>query len=82
MRYSFVFPDKRRRPTFEARGKARLVSLCPYPIKWEQRMARLEEIESAHGADIFTPSSIIIQNLPEDFVLAALSRLEALYART
>jgi hypothetical protein len=45
-------------------------------------MARLEEIESAHGADIFTPSSIIIQNLPEDFVLAALSRLEALYART
>lgn len=53
-----------------------------YPIDREQRMARLEEIEAAHGEDVFTPASRIIQDLPEDFVRASLSRLEAVYART
>ena len=53
-----------------------------YPVNREQRMARLEEIEAAHGEDVFTPAYRIIQDLPEDFVQAALFRLEVLYART
>lgn len=52
-----------------------------YPVDHEQRMACLEEIESAHGEDVFTPASRIIQDLPEDFVQSAVSRLEKLYTR-
>lgn len=51
-----------------------------YPADRELRMARLEEIESVHGEDVFTPASRVIQELPEDFLQAALARLEALYA--
>lgn len=53
-----------------------------YPIDRDQRMIRLEEIEAAHGQHVFTPASRIIQDLPEGFVQAAVSRLEALYACT
>lgn len=53
-----------------------------YPVDRVQRMVRLEEIERVHGEDVFTPASRIIQDLPENFVQTALSRLEALYART
>jgi hypothetical protein len=52
-----------------------------YPVDRELRMAHLQEIESAHGEDVFTPASRVIQELPEDFIQAALARLEALYAR-
>lgn len=51
-----------------------------YPTDRALRMQRLEQIESDHGADVFTPASRIIQDLPEDFVQAALDRLEPVYA--
>jgi hypothetical protein len=50
-----------------------------YPVDRELRMAQLEEIEDVHGADVFTPASRIIQDLPEDFVQAAVDRLEKIY---
>lgn len=53
-----------------------------YPVDRDERMIRLEEIEAVHGQDVFTPASRIIQDIPEDFVQAAVSRLDALYART
>ncbi|WP_370682443.1 hypothetical protein [Comamonas sp. GB3 AK4-5] len=52
-----------------------------YPRDRALRMAQLEEIERIHGADVFTPASRIIQDLPEDFVQAAVDRLELIYAR-
>ena len=52
-----------------------------YPADRERRMARLKEIEATYGVNVFTPSSWIIQDLPEDFVQAAVNRLEAIYAR-
>ncbi|WP_255990474.1 DMP19 family protein [Chitinolyticbacter albus] len=54
----------------------------PYPVNRELRMDRLEEIETTYGEEVFTPPSRIIQELPEDFVQAVVSRLEAVYART
>lgn len=52
----------------------------PYPVDREQRMARLKDIEAVHGVDVFTPPSRVIQDLPEDFMQAAVSRLEQVYA--
>lgn len=51
-----------------------------YPTDRALRMQQLEKIESEHGVDVFTPASRIIQDLPEDFVQAALDRLAPLYA--
>lgn len=51
-----------------------------YPTDRDLRMRQLEQIESAHGAEVFTPASRIIQDLPEDFVQAALDRLAPIYA--
>lgn len=51
-----------------------------YPTDRALRMQRLEKIESDHGVDVFTPASRIIQDLPEDFVQAALDRLAPVYA--
>ncbi len=53
-----------------------------YPVNREARMIELERIEAIHGSDVFTATSRIIQDLPEDFVQAAVDRLEAIYART
>lgn len=52
-----------------------------YPSDRALRMAQLEEIERIHGAEVFTPASRIIQDLPEDFVQAAVDRLKLIYAR-
>ncbi|MFZ6743722.1 DMP19 family protein [Undibacterium sp. JH2W] len=52
-----------------------------YPVDRDARMRMLEIIETEHGTDAFMPASRIIQDLPEDFVLAAVDRLEDLYAR-
>lgn len=51
-----------------------------YPLDRDARMAVLEAIEERHGEDVFTPASRIIQDLPEDFVQAAVDRLAVLYA--
>lgn len=51
-----------------------------YPCNRELRMAKLELLEAQYGADLFTPASRIIQDLPEDFVGAALQRLALVYA--
>jgi len=51
-----------------------------YPTNREQRMQQLEAIEEVHGAGVFIPASDIIQDLPEDFVQAAVDRLENIYA--
>jgi len=50
-----------------------------YPEDREQRMEKLEAIEAEHGSDVFTPASRIIQDLPEDFVAAALRHLATIY---
>lgn len=52
----------------------------PYPVSRDLRMEKLREIEATYGEDVFTPPSRIIEDLPEDFVQAAVSRLEAVYA--
>lgn len=52
-----------------------------YPLDRDARMAMLEVIEAQHGTDVFTPASRVIQDLPEDFVQAAVDRLAVLYAR-
>jgi hypothetical protein len=52
-----------------------------YPVARDERMKQLESIEAEHGADVFTPASRIIQDLPEDFLQAAVDRLEKHYAR-
>ncbi len=51
-----------------------------YPVARDERVKQLEIIEAAHGVDVFTPASRIIQDLPEDFVQAAVDRLEKHYA--
>lgn len=51
-----------------------------YPLDRSERMRRLEALEEAHGTKIFLPATRIIQDLPEDFVQAALDRLEKIYA--
>lgn len=51
-----------------------------YPSNRELRMRKLEMLEAQFGADLFTPASRIIQDLPEDFVGAALQRLALVYA--
>lgn len=53
-----------------------------YPVERDARMAVLEQIELTHGEEVFIPASRIIQELPEDFVGAAVARLAAIYART
>lgn len=51
-----------------------------YPLERDARMAVLEKIEEEHGEEVFTPASDIISALPEDFVQAAVDRLEKCYA--
>lgn len=52
-----------------------------YPLDRDARMAALEVIEAQHGEEVFLPASQTIQDLPEDFVQAAMERLAVLYAR-
>ena len=52
-----------------------------YPLDRDARMAMLEVIEAQHGTEVFTPASRTIQDLPEDFVQAAVDRLAVLYAQ-
>ncbi len=52
-----------------------------YPLDRDERMAVLEVIEARYGEEVFTPASRIIQDLPEDFVEAAVERLGRLYAQ-
>lgn len=51
-----------------------------YPVDREQRMAALEILERDYGHDLFIPESRVIQDLPEDFIAAAVERLQRLYA--
>jgi len=51
-----------------------------FPTDRTERMTVLEKMEGEHGADVFTPASNIIQDLPEDFVQAAVNRLARVYA--
>lgn len=50
-----------------------------YPLDREKRMAQLTVIENQFGVEVFTPASRIIQDLPEDFVQAAVDRLTVIY---
>lgn len=50
-----------------------------YPVARDERIKQLKIIEAAHGVDVFTPASRIIQDLPEDFLQAAVDRLEKHY---
>lgn len=52
----------------------------PYPVARDERVEQLKIIEAKHGTDVFTPASRIIENLPEDFLQAAVDRLEKRYA--
>lgn len=52
-----------------------------YPVEREERMQALKKIEQEHGVEVFTPASDVIQDLPEDFVEAAIIRLLEVYAR-
>ena len=51
-----------------------------YPCEREARMQVLETLEAQHGDTLFLAPSRVIQDLPEDFVQAALDRLQVLYA--
>jgi len=53
-----------------------------FPTDRAERMSALEKIEDEHGVDVFTPASRVIKNMPENFVQAAVDRLERLYAST
>lgn len=53
-----------------------------YPSDREERMSMLEKIEDEYGIDVFTSASRVIENLPEDFLQAAVKRLEQIYAST
>ncbi len=50
-----------------------------YPTNREQRMEQLEQIQALHGEEVFISASRIIQDLPEDFVQAAVNRLTTIY---
>lgn len=51
-----------------------------YPSERDARMQVLETLEAQHGDNLFTAPTRVIQDLPEDFVQAALDRLQVLYA--
>ncbi|MFN9473018.1 DUF4375 domain-containing protein [Acidovorax sp.] len=67
--------------TLAALGSTLAYFGATYPLDRDVRMAVLEVIEAQHGEEVFTPASQIIQDLPEDFVQAAMERLAGLYAR-
>lgn len=50
-----------------------------YPVNRSERVDRLKAIEARWGEDVFTPASRTIEELPEDFVQAAVDRLGRLY---
>ncbi|MBE9610474.1 DMP19 family protein [Chitinilyticum piscinae] len=52
-----------------------------YSLERTERHAALEVIEDQYGPDVFLDASRIIQDLPEDFVLAAVEQLATLYAQ-
>lgn len=52
-----------------------------YPTDRNRRIDMLEAMEAEHGEDVFEAPSRIIQDLPEDFVAAALEQLAPRYAR-
>ncbi|WP_282361161.1 DUF4375 domain-containing protein [Pseudomonas sp. PS01300] len=65
--------------TAKAFGDALVLFGPHYPERRDARMEVLEALEAAHGEDLFEAPSRLIQNLPEDFVQAALDRLTELY---
>lgn len=65
--------------TARAFGGALALFGAHYPQEREARMQVLEALEAEHGEDLFEAPSRLIQDLPEDFVQAALDRLTELY---
>ena len=65
--------------TGKAFGTALALFGAQYPEARDARMQALEALEAEHGEDLFDAPSRLIQDLPEDFVQAALDRLTELY---
>ena len=66
--------------TIEAFGAALALFGEHYPCERDARMDVLQTLEAQHGEGLFNAPSRVIQDLPEDFVQAALDRLQRLYA--